>query len=184
MRIIATALIEWSSHYSREAVDSWFKTELSGVASRRSVVARLTGPAGGRNEPRCVNRRDGNQKDARHQPQYGGYFLLRLFSGQMPGMKPSPLQTSFFRAGHAHAGVLVILSLICQMFVEHAALGSGLAWLVRIGVPLAAILIPLGFFLSVAFSPDRPNGWIRSLYAGALVLAISVVVLGVGLIRT
>jgi hypothetical protein len=62
-------------------------------------------------------------------------------------------------------------------------MGPGFAWLVRIGVPLAAILIPLGFFLSVAFTPDRPNGWIRSLYAGALVLAISVVVLGVGLIR-
>jgi hypothetical protein len=89
--------------------------------------------------------------------QYGGYFLLRLFSGQMPGMKPSSLQTSFFRAGHAHAGVLVILSLICQIFVEHAALGPGFAWLVRIGVPLAAILIPLGFFLSVSFTPDRPN---------------------------
>jgi hypothetical protein len=115
--------------------------------------------------------------------QYGGYFLLRLFSGQMPGMKPSPLQASFFRAGHAHAGVLVILSLICQIFVEHAALGPGFTWLVRIGVPLAAILIPLGFFLSVAFTPDRPNEWIRSLYAGALVLALSVIVLGVGLIR-
>ena len=115
--------------------------------------------------------------------QYGGYFLLRLFSGQMSGMKLSPLQTSFFRAGHAHAGVLVILSLICQIFMEHAALRPGFTWLVRIGVPLAAILIPLGFFLSVAFTPDRPNEWIRSLYAGALVLAISVVVLGIGLIR-
>jgi hypothetical protein len=114
--------------------------------------------------------------------QYGGYFLLRLFSGQIPGMKPSPLQTSFFRAGHAHAGVLVILSLICQMFVEHAALRPGFAWLVRLGVPAAAILIPLGFFLSVAFTPDRPNEWIWSLYAGALVLALSVVALGVGLI--
>ncbi len=112
--------------------------------------------------------------------QYGGYFLLRLLSGQIPGMKPSPLQTSFFRAGHAHAGVLVILSLLCQMFVEYAALGPGFAWLVRIGVPLAAILIPLGFFLSVSFTPDRPNEWIWSLYAGAMVLAISVVVLGVG----
>ena len=78
--------------------------------------------------------------------QYGGYFLLRLFSGQTPGMKPSPLQTSFFRAGHAHAGVLVILSLACQIFGEHAALRPGFAWLVRIGLPLAAILIPLGFF--------------------------------------
>ena len=57
--------------------------------------------------------------------QYRGYFLLRLFGGQMPNMKPSPLQTSFFRAGHAHAGVLVMLSLICQIFVEHAALGPG-----------------------------------------------------------
>jgi hypothetical protein len=67
--------------------------------------------------------------------------------------------------------------------VEHATVGPGLAWLVRIGVPLAAILIPLGFFLSVSFTPDRPNRWIWSLYAGALVLAVSVVVLGIGLIR-
>lgn len=50
--------------------------------------------------------------------QYGGYFLLRLFSGQMSRTKPSPLQISFFRAGHAHAGVLVILSLVCQLLVN------------------------------------------------------------------
>ena len=114
--------------------------------------------------------------------QYGGYFLLRLFSGKMTRRNPSPLQISFFRAGHAHAGVLVILSLLCQIFVEHSALGPAFAWLVRIGVPLAAILIPLGFFLSVAFTPDRPNKWILSLYTGAVVMAISAVVLGVGLI--
>jgi len=115
--------------------------------------------------------------------QYGGYFLLRLFSGKMTRMNPSPLQISFYRAGHAHAGVLVILSLVCQIFVEHAALPPALAWFARIGVPLAAILIPLGFFLSVAFTPERPSRWIVSLYAGAVVMAISVVVLGVGLIR-
>jgi hypothetical protein len=79
---------------------------------------------------------------------------------------------------------LVILSLICQMFMEHRALGAELGWLVRMGVPLAAILIPLGFFLSVAFAPDGPNEWIWSLYAGALTLAIRVVALGVGLTRT
>lgn len=116
--------------------------------------------------------------------QYGGYFLLQLFSGGIPRLKPSPLQTSFFRAGHAHAGVLVILSLICQIFVEQAALGPGLAWLVRVGVPLSAILIPLGFFLSVAFTPERPSRWILAIYAGAVVLAVSVVLLGVGLIRS
>src|SRR5580692_10340234 len=114
--------------------------------------------------------------------QYGGYFLLRLFSGTIGGLKPSPLQISFFRAGHAHAGVLVILSLVCQLLVEHAALSPAFAWLARAGVPLAAILIPLGFFLSVTFTPDRPNKWIWSLYAGALILAASVVTLGIGLI--
>jgi len=64
------------------------------------------------------------------------------------------------------------------MFVEHATLGPELAWLVRVAVPLTAIVIPLGFFLSVAFTPDRPNEWIWSLYAGASVLAVGVVVLG------
>lgn len=115
--------------------------------------------------------------------QYGGYFLLTLFSGKMARLNPSPLQISFFRAGHAHAGVLVILSLVCQIFVEHAALAPPFAWFARIGVPSAAILIPAGFFLSVAVTPDRPSKWILSLYAGAVVLAISVVVLGVGLLR-
>ena len=114
--------------------------------------------------------------------QYGGYFLLRLFSGQIPKLKPSPLQISFFRARHAHAGVLVILSLVCEIFVGQTALSPGSAWFVRLGVPLAAILIPLGCFLSVAFMPDRPGRWIWSLYAGALVLAASVVTLGIALI--
>jgi hypothetical protein len=88
---------------------------------------------------------------------------------QMPGMKPSPLQTSFFRAGHAHAGVLVILSLICQIFVEHAAMGPGFAWLVRIGVPLAAILIPLGFFFGGvhAGSPEWMDSVVVCWSAGA-----------------
>jgi hypothetical protein len=59
-----------------------------------------------------------------------------------------------------------------------------LVWIVRLGVPAAAILIPAGFFLSVA-SPrtERPNGMIQLVYVGALVLAISVLILGVGLVR-
>lgn len=65
---------------------------------------------------------------------------------------------------------LVIFSLICQL--EDAALPLELAWL-GISVPLPAILIPAGFFLSVTFTPD----------AGVLVLAFSVALLGVGLVR-
>ena len=61
----------------------------------------------------------------------------------------NPLRQNFFRAGHAHAGVIVILSLICQMLADGAVLPSPLLWVVRIGVPLAAILISAGFFFSV-----------------------------------
>jgi len=32
------------------------------------------------------------------------------------------LRQNFFRAGHAHAGVIVILSLICQMLADAAVL--------------------------------------------------------------
>src|SRR5215213_2856330 len=68
---------------------------------------------------------------------YGGTFLLRVVGGGVP---TTDFQKSFFRAGHAHAGVLVILGLLGTILVDATDL-SGLARLVaRDGVPLAAIL--------------------------------------------
>ena len=56
-----------------------------------------------------------------------------------------------FRAGHAHAGVLVILSLVCQLLADAASPAPDWAlWIARLGTPIAAVLIPMGFFLSVA----------------------------------
>jgi hypothetical protein len=116
--------------------------------------------------------------------QYGGYFLLTQLTDKNSGYMSNPLRQNFFRAGHAHAGVIVILSLVCQVLVDGASLPAPLAWFVRLGVPLAAILIPLGFFVSVP-SPQstEPNGAINLIYAGAVILAFSVVTLGVGLLR-
>ncbi len=117
--------------------------------------------------------------------QYGGYFLLTSLMNKSSGYMDNALRQNFFRAGHAHAGVIVILSLVCQVLADAAMLPPSLTWVARIGVPLAAILIPLGFFLSVA-SPtaSEPNGAVQLIYAGALVLAVAVVTLGVGLIRS
>jgi hypothetical protein len=116
--------------------------------------------------------------------EFGGVFLLKMLRTRDAGYLDNPIRQSLFRAGHAHAGVIVILSLICQMLVDSIILPEALAWIVRIGVPAAAILMPAGFFLSV-LSPrsDRPNGAIRLVYLGALTLAISVLILGVGLVR-
>ena len=116
--------------------------------------------------------------------QYGGYFLLTQLMNKSSGYGDNPLRQNFFRAGHAHAGVIVILSLLCEILADWAMLPAGVTWLVRIGVPLAAILIPLGFFLSVA-SPTttQPGGAVGLIYVGAIVLAASVITLGVGLLR-
>ena len=115
--------------------------------------------------------------------QFGGVFLLKMLRTREAGYLDNPIRQNLFRAGHAHA-VIVILSLICQVLVDAIILPEPLAWIVRVGVPAAAILIPLGFFLSVA-SPhaERPGGAIQLVYWGAAVLAIAVLILGVGLVR-
>src|ERR1700683_1339346 len=91
--------------------------------------------------------------------QYGGYFLLTSLMNKGSGYMENPLRQNFFRAGHAHAGVIVLLSLVCQMLADAATLPDGLLWLVRIGVPAAAIVMPLGFFLAMpsprATAPNR-----------------------------
>lgn len=116
--------------------------------------------------------------------QYGGYFLLTSLMSPNSHYMDNALRQNFFRAGHAHAGVFVILSLVCQIFADSATLPPSLLWLARVGVPIAAILIPAGFFLSMT-SPTatQPNGLVSLIYVGILFLAAGVITLGVGLLR-
>jgi hypothetical protein len=117
--------------------------------------------------------------------QYGGYFLLTSLMDKSSGYMDNPLRQNFFRAGHAHAGVFIILSLVCQVLADAALLPSPLLWAARIAVPLAAILIPAGFFFSMLPpTATQPNGAVGLIYAGAAVLAAGVLLLGVGLIRS
>ena len=112
--------------------------------------------------------------------EFGGTFLLKILSGTGPNL--TEFQKSMFRAGHAHAGVLLILGMLAQIFVDNAKLGDDLAWAVRIGFGLAPILVSGGFF-GGGMGTEKPAGLVLLLYAGALILALSVVTLGVGLIR-
>ena len=116
--------------------------------------------------------------------QYGGYFLLTSLIDRNSHYMDNALRQNFFRAGHAHAGVFVILSLVCQILADNATLPPWLLWIARAGVPLAAILIPAGFFLSLA-SPtaSRPNSLIALIYVGIAFLAAAVLTLGIGLLR-
>jgi hypothetical protein len=117
--------------------------------------------------------------------QYGGYFLLTSLMTKGSGYMDNPLRQNFFRAGHAHAGVIVILSLVCQMLADAAVLPTPMIWFVRIGVPLAAILISSGFFFAVLPpSASQAGGAVSLIYLGAVILACAVVLLGIGLLRT
>ncbi len=116
--------------------------------------------------------------------QYGGYFLLTSLMDKSSGYMENPLRQNFFRAGHAHAGVIVILSLVCEMLADAAVLPNPLLWAVRIGIPLSAILISAGFFFSVLPpTATQPSGAVSLIYVGAVILAIGVVTLGIGLLR-
>ena len=114
----------------------------------------------------------------------GGISILTLLIND-PAYMRNPLRQDLWRAGHAHAGVFLVLSLVALRYVDEAELSPRSKWLVRLAIPSAAILVPAAFFLSV-LSPDatEPNGLIALAYIGAVVLATGVIVLGVGLLRT
>ena len=110
----------------------------------------------------------------------GGLFLLRTARSN-PGY--TDFQRSFFRAGHAHAGVLVILGLLCLVLTGATGLTGFWAWLAGTGVLVAAILMSAGFFFSaMGTGRTRPNRFIGLIFAGALCLAAGVVTLGLGLL--
>lgn len=110
---------------------------------------------------------------------YGGTFVLKVVTGRQPA---NDLQRSFFRAGHAHAGVLIVLGLLVKVLVSSEGVpawsragASGVLW--------AAVLMPAGFFLSVlGRDPQRPGRLVVLLWVGAAVLAVGLVSAGVGLV--
>jgi hypothetical protein len=113
---------------------------------------------------------------------FGGFAVLGVLTrgeAGLPGAPElTPQQLALYRAGHAHAGVLVVLSLVLQVLLDHARLSASWAWTVRVTAPLAAILVSAGFF-GLAHAPELRG----VLYAGALLVAFATVTAGVGLLR-
>jgi hypothetical protein len=115
---------------------------------------------------------------------YGGVTLLGFLVSPDSGYMANPLRQDLWRAGHAHAGVLLVLALVVLRYVDEARLSPAWKGYVRGAAPTAAILMPAAFFLSM-LSPQatRPNGLIALAYVGAAVLAVGMLALGIGLVR-
>lgn len=116
---------------------------------------------------------------------FGGFSILNFVISKDAGFVDNPLRKEFFRAGHAHAGVLLILSLVCYLYVDKTSLSTGLKSVVKSFIPLSAIFIPAAFFFSM-LSPTavEPNNFIYLAYVGALLLVFGLLMLGIGLIRS
>ncbi len=115
---------------------------------------------------------------------YGGIRLLSLLLDRDSGYTQNQLRQDLWRAGHAHAGVMLILSLVAMRYVDEAELSPNIKWFARSAIPSAAIFLPTAFFLSVLSpSETEPNGFIYLALVGALILAVSLITLGAGLLR-
>ncbi|HEX6682813.1 MAG TPA: hypothetical protein VF062_08460 [Candidatus Limnocylindrales bacterium] len=110
----------------------------------------------------------------------GGVFMTKLVRGQAPA---TPFQLGFARAGHAHAGVLLILSLVMQVYVDGSGLTGFGEWAARSLVPIAAILMPAGFFFSsMGAGRTEANRFMVLVWIGGLCLAAGLATLGIGLL--
>jgi hypothetical protein len=61
---------------------------------------------------------------------FGGASILSLLVGD-PEYTQNQLRQDLWRAGHAHAGVLLVLSLVVLRYVDEAALPERMRWVVR-----------------------------------------------------
>jgi hypothetical protein len=115
--------------------------------------------------------------------EFGGMALLRMNATREPGYMDNPLRQNLFRAGHAHAGVWIVFALVAMLLVDQTGLTDGWQMVVRLTFAAAPILMPLGFFLSVA-SPQStaPNNLVALVYLGGLSLGVGAVTLGIGLL--
>jgi hypothetical protein len=112
----------------------------------------------------------------------GGLVLLGMLTHGEAGMHPHNVlneqQTALFRAGHAHAGVWIVFSLVIQILLDSATLARSIRLFARLAAPLAAIAISGGFF-GLAFAQAFAN----LVYIGAGLMALAVLLTGVGLLR-
>jgi hypothetical protein len=83
---------------------------------------------------------------------YGGYSLLRLINRDNA---LTPFQVSWFRAGHAHAGVLLLMSLLYYIFLDETSYSLAVKHLACAIVVVGIVTQSGGFFVHMIVG--RPN---------------------------
>jgi heme/copper-type cytochrome/quinol oxidase subunit 4 len=112
---------------------------------------------------------------------YGGYALLGLLSkGNLNEFK-----RTYFRAGHAHAGVLLVMTLATLAVLDGTEFGDGVRWVVCLLLALGVIAQSGGMFLHMA--TGKPGAWSRAntlTTAGAVAPLVGLLTTAYGVIIT
>jgi len=112
---------------------------------------------------------------------FGGYSLLRLLAADNTWL--TPFREKYFRAGHAHAGVLLLLSLLYYISLAQTTFSGGLKLVACIVLVIGLLAQSGGFFLHMLVGKQGrlSSGNIVTIL-GALLLAFAALWLAVGLI--
>jgi hypothetical protein len=111
---------------------------------------------------------------------FGGYSLLTLL---IRGDRLTPFQIAHFRAGHAHAGVLLLMSLLYYTFLDQTSLASTLKIAGSIVLFVGILAQSGGFFLHMLVGkPQQRSLGTTVTIAGTLLLGVAILILVYGLI--
>jgi len=110
---------------------------------------------------------------------FGGFSLLRLLT---KGRTLTPFQVTCFRAGHAHAGVLLLMSLLYYRYLRETTYSEKSTLLLCVMLVVGILAQSGGFFLHMMLGREgeRSVGTLLTFF-GAALLAVTTLALAFGL---
>jgi hypothetical protein len=112
--------------------------------------------------------------------EYGGWSLLGFLTGRG---QLGEFREQFFRAGHAHAGVLLVLSLVYFLYLDRTGYSTAIQWLAGMLLLLGIMAQSGGFFLHLALEQKgRSSLGTIVIQTGAVLLAAALIILAISLL--
>ena len=114
--------------------------------------------------------------------EFGGWSLLGMLTSQGA---ITEFEEQFFRAGHAHAGVLLTLALIYFVLMDRTDFSESRQRLLGLTLLSGILLQSGGFFLHMLVGEEggSSSGTLIT-RIGAVLLAVALIGLGVGVLRS
>jgi len=114
--------------------------------------------------------------------EFGGWSLLGMLTSQGA---LTEFEEQFFRAGHAHAGVLLTLALIYFVLMDRTDFNTTRQRLLGLTLLSGILLQSGGFFLHMLVGAEGgSSAGTLITRIGAVLLAVALIGLGVGVLRS